>query len=275
MKIKKRNVFVKVFILLCICIIFMKYDGKEVQAANQKAVSAYKNFLKSHYQNKYYAIVYAGKKKAPVLMIADSNFEGTTSAAYTPQYGYPIYLYNYVNGKVKKISGQISQRMSAGPWFLYKNKISAFNARGGYTYLSISGKNYKRKFVNKDLGGKIKTITLKKNTYRLFAAPKLSSWKKTHDSATCNCKIPHDGVAYTISWKKVKGAAGYQIYSYFKEQGSDSWYLEKKTQTKRTYTNNCSHINFDLKIKVRAYKIVDGKKAYGKWSSYKTKSVRF
>ena len=94
----------------------------------------------------------------------------------------------YSNGKVKKISGQIPQRISSGSWFLYNNKLCAFEARGGYTYLKISGESYQRVFVNRNIykSPHIKQFSLKKNTYRLFKAPNLGSWKKRMIQHTVN-----------------------------------------------------------------------------------------
>lgn len=103
--------------------------------------------------------------------------------------------------------------------------------------------------------------------------PTVSDWKKTHDSATCNCKIPHNGVAYTISWNKIPGASGYQVYSGI--QDSEGWHTEYSNTTKCQFTLNFSHINTQIKAKVRAFKTVNGRRIYGSWSTMKTKTIRY
>ena len=77
-------------------------------------------------------------------------------------------------------------------------------------------------------------------------------------------------VKYTAKWKKVKGASGYQIkfgtYDYI-----DKHWLTTKTvkgASKTSYKTNFRYgteEGYDF-VKVRAYKMVNGKKVYGKWS---------
>ncbi|MCI5901624.1 MAG: hypothetical protein MRZ74_03770 [Blautia sp.] len=277
---KKKQWYFGLFMIVLICAAVFKFDAKTVSALtqNERAVAAYKNYLKSHEQNNYYAIVNAGENRKPVLIITGNYFEGRkiTSAVHKPKGGYPIYLYVYSNGKVKKISGQIPQRISSGSWFLYNNKLCAFEARGGYTYLKISGESYQRVFVNRNIykSPHIKQFSLKKNTYRLFKAPNLGSWKKTYDSAYSK-PFQFDGVQYSIKWEQVRGATGYEVYFLSKDADDRTWFCQKSFTRRTSFSINFSHIDYDLKIKVRAYKIVDGKKAYGSWSNYKTKAVRF
>ncbi len=106
-----------------------------------------------------------------------------------------------------------------------------------------------------------------------LSRPTVSDWKKTHDSATCNCKIPHNGIAYTISWNKIPGASGYQVYSGI--QDSEGWYTEYSNTTKCQFTLNFSHINTQIKAKVRAFRTVNGRRIYGSWSTMKTKTIRY
>lgn len=103
--------------------------------------------------------------------------------------------------------------------------------------------------------------------------PTISDWKKTHDSATCNCNPPHDGVEYTISWKKVPGASGYQVY--YGQNDNGKWYTGYKNTTKLNFSIGFSHINMNLKAKVRAFRTVNGRRIYGSWSTMKTKTIRY
>ncbi len=75
-----------------------------------------------------------------------------------------------------------------------------------------------------------------------------------------------EGVTVTFTWKKVKGAKGYQVSISQKEFGD--WYNERKFTKKRSFSAGGSSIS-DIRIKVRPYKIVRGKKKFGPWSKVK------
>lgn len=87
---------------------------------------------------------------------------------------------------------------------------------------------------------------------------------------------------YSLSWKKVKGATGYevQIYNNFVYRRSSSSEKRIKRVTKASLTNRkiywteilpaAPKANFETKVRVRAYKWVNGKRVYGSYSSWKT-----
>lgn len=95
-------------------------------------------------------------------------------------------------------------------------------------------------------------------------APTVSNWKKTWDGNWSTPKA--NGVAYTITWNKVSGASGYQVKVSTKE-GTWSSYRYVLTK-KRSYTEAGSTVE-KSKARVRAYKVVNGKKQYGPWSKTK------
>jgi len=77
-----------------------------------------------------------------------------------------------------------------------------------------------------------------------------------------------------LTWKKVDGASGYEIYKatskdgkYKKvttiKKGSTKTYTEKKLTSKKTYY-----------YKVRAYRTVSGKKVYSGYSAVKSVKVK-
>ena len=99
---------------------------------------------------------------------------------------------------------------------------------------------------------------------------KITNWKRV--------PIPNqqgDGVRYQITWKKVKGAAGYQVKIYEKEDPSEKeWYARTQfTKKTKAYTEFSSL--YALKGKVRAYKVIKGKKVYGKWSKIVKKIINY
>lgn len=95
-------------------------------------------------------------------------------------------------------------------------------------------------------------------------APVIYNWKKTGDGRWMT--PPADGVEYTVTWKKVAGASGYQIKVTLLDEGR--WQSHYITTKKRSYSEAGSTIG-QSKAKVRAYKIVNGKKKYGPWSKTK------
>ena len=101
------------------------------------------------------------------------------------------------------------------------------------------------------------------------AQVKGTSWKKK--------AIRHqagDGLTYIFSWKKVSGASGYEVKIYEKESPYDGWYSFSK-KTKKTNVSVSFSYLYGLKAKVRAYKVVDGKKFYGKWSTIKSAKIKY
>ena len=75
---------------------------------------------------------------------------------------------------------------------------------------------------------------------------------------------------YTFRWKNVKGADGYQVRESYKESGY--WYTGNATTKYCFYGTGGSDIT-DIKVKVRAYKTVKGKKKFGPWSKVKKVKV--
>ncbi|MDO5391241.1 MAG: hypothetical protein Q4F24_09165 [Eubacteriales bacterium] len=164
-----------VWISLCfaICILTMLWIKTPVRAAalevydiytvgtknTSPAVAAYKKYLKTNYRGWHYAIVNAGYKKQPILMVTNAfNY-----IFFQKYYGYGIRVCTYKNGKVVELNEFIPQSTSAGPWYYYKNKLYSRARRGGYFRLDILSKGYKRPFFQKEN----KTIFKEKNRVKL------------------------------------------------------------------------------------------------------------
>ena len=71
-----------------------------------------------------------------------------------------------------------------------------------------------------------------------------------------------DRVNIIINWKKALKAAGYEVCLSERKNfsGSKKYKTKKKKYTIKNLKNKTYY------IRVRAYRIVDGKKIYGKWS---------
>ncbi|SFQ49460.1 hypothetical protein SAMN02910358_02451 [Lachnospiraceae bacterium XBB1006] len=76
-----------------------------------------------------------------------------------------------------------------------------------------------------------------------------------------------DASGIRITWKKVSGATGYQYrYNLFWAKDSKvSDYTVKKT--KKRFAKITFQDSDTIKFQVRPYKVVDGKKQYGKWTT--------
>lgn len=86
----------------------------------------------------------------------------------------------------------------------------------------------------------------------------------------------HNSRKYSIKWNKVKNVSGYQIqiYGYDYNKNKKYWKTIKtvKGAGKTSYTSKWYNDNFDgEKIRIRAYKEVNGKKYYGEWTVSKAK----
>lgn len=101
------------------------------------------------------------------------------------------------------------------------------------------------------------------------AQVKGASWKKKSTRHQVG-----DGLTYIFSWKRVSGASGYEVKIYEKETTYDGWYSFTKKTKKANASVSFSYL-YRLKAKVRAYKVVDGKTFYGKWSTMKTAKIRY
>lgn len=77
--------------------------------------------------------------------------------------------------------------------------------------------------------------------------------------------------SFTITWKKVKNADGYRLqYSTTKtfKKGTRKTLTISKKRT--AYTVKKLKVHKKYYVRMRCYKVIDGKKYYGSWSKYKT-----
>ena len=74
-----------------------------------------------------------------------------------------------------------------------------------------------------------------------------------------------------VSWKKISGAKGYEVYRATSKKGT---YYKRKTTSNLSYTNTNVTKGKTYYYKVRAYKIVSSKKTYSSYSSIKSISSK-
>ncbi|MGN0529445.1 MAG: fibronectin type III domain-containing protein [Eubacterium sp.] len=125
------------------------------------------------------------------------------------------------------------------------------------SYKTISGKKY--------YGSYSSTLT----------TPTTPSTVKVKSSITYQ---HHSSSKFSMSWSKCSNVTGYQIQGYVYDYNSDKnvWtnLVYVKGASKTSYKSKWAvHKNFDgiQKLRIRAYKEVNGKKYYGAWTTPKTK----
>lgn len=97
----------------------------------------------------------------------------------------------------------------------------------------------------------------------MSAAPKLSAPKIKTLSASIN--------SVQVSWSRVNGASGYQLYRSATEDGT---YTRVKTTDRLTHKNKSLSINKKYYYKVRAYRLVGDKKKYSAFSPVKNVTTK-
>lgn len=151
--------------------------------------------------------------------------------------GYEVYRASSENGRYEKVktttaSVFVNNNLKTGKTYYYKIKA----------YKTVDGKKYYSAFSKK--------VNAK-------AVPAVPVVKLTAGKSSMK-----------VSWKKVSGADGYQIYRSKTKNGK---YAKIKTASKKS--TSYKSINLTAKktyyVKVRAYKKVNGKNVYGNFSAVK------
>lgn len=229
----------KVFLLCCFCFLFSSHDVK----ANSSAVQ-----------------ISADKNAATVTVtVTDTSLAGkqVSVICYAPSWNGVQSDWSVKSGHVVYL-GQ--RKLGAPPTFTFRLNSKA--AEGNYTLiLGMDGKKIQQKFSfdepKSDTGNGTGHVN-----------PPVVSKKKTASLKAPSIKVKVKGKKVTVSWKKVKGAKGYQVYTAKKKKGK---YKRKATLKKATKVKYSFKLKKKKKcyIKVRAYKKVSGKMVYSKYSKIK------
>lgn len=153
--------------------------------------------------------------------------------------GYVIYRREASKGNFKKIA-----TISSGNTLKYTDQKKTFQKKYEYKIMAfrkVKGKVY--------YGGASKVVT---------AAPTLG--KVTLDSATTPYLKKH-----LLSWKKVSGASGYEIYR--KDQGKSQLVKQITKGSTLKWTDDQVQDGKEYTYQIRAYRMVNGKRVYGAFSN--------
>jgi len=132
-------------------------------------------------------------------------------------------------------------------------KVKTTTARSYTNTKLVTGKKYyyKVRAVN---GKKKGSFSTKK-----YAVPKLKK--------TTGVKVVAGSKSIKVSWSKVSGAKGYQVY---RAVGKDGSYKKVKTTTGISYTDSNVKAGKNYYYKVRAYRVVNGNNRYGLYGGTKS-----
>lgn len=148
--------------------------------------------------------------------------------------------------------------------------------RNGYTELTRHAYYWSERYV-----------AISDEGYNILKNYKVSDWKnfdyttltkktnkKVSVAATTITKLSKARKAFTVKWKKKKGVSGYQIQYGLKSnfKGAKSVYINKAATTSKKVKKLKAKRKYY--VRVRSYKVVQGKKYYSKWSAKKAIKTR-
>lgn len=239
------------------------------------------------------AYTYYGKTKSPSVVVKDSKGNKLTKGEdYTVSYGSStrkaIGRYSVKITFKGEYSGSKTLYFTIGP----KNPSSVSAKLYGYDDVKVSWKKvsgatgyivyYKKstvsswssksttgtsvKLANLADGVKydIKVVTYKtKNGYKCYNAGKTTSIYTL--KKVTGVKAAKTGSKVKVSWTNISGETGYQISKSTKKSGTSVVATYKTTSGKSKTISATKRKTYYYKV--RAYKVVDGKKIYGPWST--------
>ena len=162
--------------------------------------------------------------------------------------------------------------------YLSYSKVSGATGYQIYKLSSITGKYYSLGYTKNNYAYARTGLTTGKTAYYKIRAYRVVSGKKVYGpfSKVISFKpIPstpknvradkyRSGVA-KIKWSKVNGATGYNIYKY--NSTTKKYYYVKSTRSLSTTTSYGLKKGTSTYYKVKAYRIVNGKKIYSNYSA--------
>lgn len=156
-----------------------------------------------------------------------------------------------------------------------------FDGEGTYRiakdlYTGTSGlKNFLFEAVSNEITVKNGTTAAPASTQTKLSTEQKKTTKVTKPSRVTKLKLKKKSKRVVkVSWKKQKNVSGYEVYRSTKKNKSFKKIKTLKKVGKVTYTNKKLKKGKTYYYKVRAYKVVSGKKVYGKFSTVKKIKIK-
>lgn len=221
-------------------------------------------------QNTDYTLTYSNNTKigkASITIKGIKNYKGSKTIQF-------------------KISPQEVKNLKATPTTTYINlswsKTPGISNYAVYRATSQNGKYTRVKTLSSSASSYKDTKASKEKVYyykvRAYKTVNKTKYYGAYSNVICSAKTPSKPVitvknagskTVKVSWKKVSGANGYEVY---RKSGSSAKYSIVQTVTSGntlSYTNKKLIKNSKYYYKVRAYRIVNGEKIYSSFSTVK------
>ena len=172
----------------------------------------------------------------------------------------------FPSGKVKVTVSWDKDEDASGYVLKVNGEVKEFaETATGYEYVENAkiGKTYKFEVTP---NASYKSLAAEGRTFKASVTPKVTLKKAKIK------KVKPAKKALKVSWKKVANADGYRVY--YKRAGKKAQYKTVKGLKTLKKTLKKLTSNKQYKVKVQAWKKVDGKKYFGKWSKAKKAKVK-
>ena len=166
--------------------------------------------------------------------------------------------YNQIKVSWNKVSGADGYKVSYGTSSKCSTKtVYVKSSTRSYVFkgLKTGRKYYVRVCAYKTVDGK-----------KVVGSPSSVKSVKPVPAKQTSFKVKAGTKKFTASWKKVSGACGYKVY-YSTKKSSGFKYKTVKGNSKVKYTVKNLKKGKTYYVKSRAYRVVNGKKVYGPYSS--------
>ena len=233
------------------------YTGK-----TQKPLVTIKDGSKVLAKNVDYTISYSHNKKigtATITIKGKGNYSGTFKRTF-----------KIVSATITGLKASAQKTTSVKLSWSKKSKITGYqvytnNSRTRLTQQKGTSYTIKNLKAGKTYKYKVRTYTVvgKKTYYGSFATITFATAPK---EAAASAKASGKK-AVKVSWKKVSGASGYEIYYATSKNGTFKKAATVIRGNVLSYTNTKLTKGKTYYYKVRAYRMADGKKAYGSFSA--------
>lgn len=176
--------------------------------------------------------------------------------------------YNKVKIKWRTVSGasgyNIYRSTSKNGTYTHVKTVSGGSTTSGTDSGLKTGKTYYYK---------IRAYVEMDGTKLLGSYSSVKSAKPTPSKTQITKKVSTDYRSISLTWKKVSGASGYEIYRSTKKSGTYKLIKTISSGSKTSYTNKKLTTGTTYYYKIRVYRMVGSKKYYSSYSSISSKKA--